>query len=287
MLKKLIILNLFVSLFISQTIFSQSLNFNAVHKDARHKHHDLPTIELSYGVSKMDLYSIDNSFSDVGQLELRLGYSFQNRSFYGKNTLKFVKDFAFLSYNSTNLAPKTLRDNNLASEMWQFGVGSKEGYGIDLGAIKFVPYTSSALVWSRLNSQDHLMSSYQNDIDKINRFNESFRFGTSFESGLDLQLSRMFSIQTQLNRTIVFERHLFGKHMVSLLIEAAGSFLLETFTDNVLENDPIAGTIVTFLLKSGYSFGMYQLRARDMYWPYASEAPLDYISLRFGTSFTF
>lgn len=287
MLKKLIILVLFISIFISQTIFSQSLNFNAEQNDAGCKHHDLPTIELSYGISKMDLNGLDNNFSDVGQLELRLGYSFQNRSFYGKNTLKFVKDFAFLSYNSTDFAPKTFSDNDLSTEMWQFGVGSKEGYGIDLGAVKFVPYTSSSLVWSRLNMQDYSLSSNQNDIDKINRFNESFRFGTSFESGLDLQLSKMFSIQTQLNRTIVFERHLFGKHLVSLLIEAAGSVLLETFTDNVLENDPIAGTIVTFLLKSGYSFGLYQLRTQDMYWPYASAAPLSSLSLKFGTSFTF
>ncbi|MFC2092751.1 hypothetical protein ACFLSV_02515 [Bacteroidota bacterium] len=287
MFKKLIILNLFLPFFISQAILSQTVNFNTTHNDDCHKNRDLPTIELSYGVSKMDLYSIDNNFSDVGQLELRLGYTFQNRSFYGKNTLKFVKDFAFLSYNSTDFAPKTFRDNDLSTKMWQFGVGSKEGYGIDLGTVKFVPYTSSSLVWSRLNTQDHLTSSYQNDIDKINRFNESFRFGTSFESGLDLQLTRMFSIQTQLNRTLVFERHLFGKHLVSLLVEAAGSILLETFTDNVLENDPIAGTIVTFLLKSGYSLGLYQLRTQDMYWPFASAAPLDYISLRFGTSFTF
>lgn len=288
MSKKILLPVIVFTFIISQSLFPQSNGSSKSNcKNGGFKYYDQPTIELSYGVSKIDLNNLESNFSDVGMLELKLGYTFQRKSFYGKNTLRFTNGFAFLNHNSSEIAYNKKKINELSSEMWQFGVGKKVGYGLNFGSISLVPYTSNSFVWSRLNMQDYPSSALQDDIDIINRYNESFRFGSSYESGLNFQLTRMISIQTQLNRTIVFERHQFGKHLISMLVEEGGLFLLETFTDNVLENDPVAGTIVTFLLKSGYSFGLYQLRTDNMYWPYKSTAPLSYMSFKFGTSFTF
>ena len=288
MLKKTLLPVIVFTFIISQSLFPQSLKSpNSNCKNEGFKYYDQPTIELTYGMSQISLNNFESNFSDVGILELKLGYTFQRRSFYGKNTLRFTNGFAFLNHNSSDLAYNSKKVNELSSEMWQFGIGRKVGYGLNFGSVSLVPYTSNSFVWSRLNMQDYTTSAFQNDIDIINRYNESFRFGGSYESGINFQLTRMISIQTQLNRTIVFERHQFGKHLISMLVEEGGLFLLEAFTDNVLENDPVAGTIVTFLLKSGYSFGLYQLRTQDMYWPYRSAAPLSYISFKFGTSFTF
>jgi len=288
MFRKILLPVIVFTLIISQSLFPQSLgNSKSNCKNEGFKYYDQPTIELTYGISQINLDNFESNFSDVGLLELKLGYTFQRKSFYGKNTLRFTNGFAFLNHNSSKLAYNSKKVNELSSEMWQFGVGRKVGYGLNFGSVSLVPYTSNSFVWSRLDAQDYTTSAFQNEIDIINRFNESFRFGSSFESGINFQLTRMISIQTQLNRTIVFERHQFGKHLISMLVEEGGLFLLEAFTDNVLENDPVAGTIVTFLLKSGYSFGLYQLRTKDMYWPYRSAAPLSYISFKFGTSFTF
>ena len=288
MLKKTLLPVIVFTFIISQSLFSQSLKSPKSNcKNEGFKYYDQPTIEFTYGISQISLENFQSNFSDVGMLELKLGYTFQRRSFYGKNTLRFTNGFAFLNHNSSDLAYNSKKVNELSSEMWQFGVGRKVGYGLNFGSVSLVPYTSNSFVWSRLDMQDYTTSAFQNDIDIINRYNESFRFGSSYESGINFQLTRMISIQTQLNRTIVFERHQFGKHLISMLVEEGGLFLLETFTDNVLENDPIAGTIVTFLLKSGYSYGLYQLRTQNMYWPYRSAAPLSYISFKFGTSFTF
>ena len=288
MFKKTLLPVIVFTFIISQSLLSQSLESSKPNcENEGFKYYDQPTIELTYGISQISLNHLESNFSDVGMLELKLGYTFQRKSFYGKNTLRFTNGFAFLNHNSSDLAYNSKRDNELSSEMWQFGIGRKVGYGLNFGSVSLVPYTSNSFVWSRLDMQDIPTSAFQDDIDIINRFNESFRFGSSYESGINFQLTRMISIQTQLNQAIVFERHQFGKHLISMLVEEGGLFLLETFTDNVLENDPVAGTIVTFLLKSGYSFGLYQLRTKDMYWPYKSDAPLSYISFKFGTSFTF
>ena len=248
---------------------------------------DKPVIEMSYGISRISLEGMQSNFADAGALELKLGYSTQRKSGYGKNVLRYLNGFSFLSLASTDLNSKENTFSGHHTQTWQFGAGWKDGYGVELGKTAIMPYTSGALQWSRFNFLDNTWSLSSNDRNLIDNFNEDFRFGTFSESGINLQIVPFITLQGKYERAIVFPRHLFAKQMGSMLVETIGSGLIGEFIDNVLESSPVAGTLVNFILRSGYSYGIYELRQSEMNWPFGGEAPLSYDTYKIGMTFTF
>ncbi|MCB0725568.1 MAG: hypothetical protein KDC73_12800 [Ignavibacteriae bacterium] len=246
---------------------------------------DKPILEMSYGISDISLNGLNEKINNAGMLELKLGYSTQSNSRYGKSVLKYRNGYSFLSLASTDLN-SNLNTNELNSQTWRFGLGYKEGYGVELGKSAIMPYTSGAFVWSRFDMKDNVTLS-QNDADLLSNFNETFRFGTLTESGINLQIVPLITLQAKYERAIVFPRHLFAVQMGSMLVETVGSFFLGEFIDNVMHNSPILGTIVNFALRSGYSYGIYELRRSEMNWPFGGEAPLSFDTYKVGMTFTF
>ena len=247
---------------------------------------DKPVLEMSYGVSDINLDGLNTKLSKAGMLELKLGYSTQSNSKYGKSVLKYINGFTFLSLASTDLDPDVQSTTDVNSQTWRFGMGLKEGYGVELGKSAIMPYTSGAFVWSRFDLEGNPSLS-ANDANLLSNFNEEFRFGTLSESGLNIQIVPLITLQAKYERAIVFPRHLFAKQMGSMLVETVGSYLIGDFIDNVLRNSPVLGTIVNFALRSGYSYGIYELRKSEMNWPFGGEAPLNFDTYKVGMTFTF
>lgn len=246
-----------------------------------------PVLEMSYGISDISLQDLNAGISKTGMLELKLGYSTQSKSHYGKSVLKYRNGFTFLSLASTDLDANTNSSSDINSETWRFGLGMKEGYGVELGESAIMPYTSGAFVWSRFNTQNSAATLSQNDMNLLANFNETFRFGTLTESGVNLQIVPLITLQAKYERAIIFPRHLFAVQMGSMLVETVGSFFLGEFIDNVMHNSPVLGTIVNFTLRSAYSYGIYELRHSEMNWPFGGEAPLSFDTYKVGMTFTF
>lgn len=247
-----------------------------------------PTIEMSYGISDIGIDGLSSGISPAGMLELKLGYSTQRKSYYDeKSVLKYLNGFTFLSVASTDLNTNVKPVSELNSETWRFGLGMKQGYGVEIGESAIMPYTSGAFVWSRFNLQGNPGSLSETDLNLLSNFNETFRFGTLSESGINLQIVPLITLQAKYERAIVFPRHLFTVQMGSMLIETVGAYMLGDFIDNVMRNSPVLGTIVSFALKSGYSYGIYELRKSEMNWPFGGEAPLSFDTYKVGMTFTF
>ena len=119
------------------------------------------------------------------------------------------------------------------------------------------------------------------------RYNESFRFGTSNEAGIRIKPIENLILDAAYERSVVFERHLFWKWAGSAIIETAAQGLIDGFINEVFESSPAAGPIVNFLLKNGLAYGLYELRQEKMNWPFNSEAPLSYDQFKFGVTVVF
>jgi hypothetical protein len=132
-------------------------------------------------------------------------------------------------------------------------------------------------------------SSKLDDPEKLNleAFNKTFRFGTTTEGGLRIQLVPVIALNAGYERSVIFPRLLVWKFAGSLLIEGVTTGAIDAFVKEIMEESPAAGPIVNFVLKNALSFGMQQLRHEKMNWPFKSVEPLYADSWKVGVTFTF
>ncbi len=243
-----------------------------------------PSIEISYGISNIRLNGDSYGLANAGMIDMKLGFTSELKSNYGENILNYKNRFLFLrNASSDNYSgsgnPGTYND------LWSFGLGNKEGYGVKLGAVSILPFSSNSIAWSEISYPASMETEPENSA--LSDFNNAFRFGTTTEAGINLQLSKGFSIQPEFEISDIFPRHLFGKQLMSSVIELGGLYLIDDFTKLIMRNTPVAGTFVNFILKNAYEYGFYQLRKNQMYWPFTSVAPLRYNTFKLGMTFTF
>jgi hypothetical protein len=173
--------------------------------------------------------------------------------------------------------------------MWRFGAGWSSGYGYKLGENSaIIPYYSYTLNWSNMDFMyPDALPDTSRDIQTLNLYDESFRFGTSAEGGVRVKLIENLMLDAGYERSIVFQRHLFWKWAGSALIEVAAQGLLDSFINEVFESSPAAGPVVNFLLKNALAYGLYELRQDEMNWPFGGEPPIAYDQFKFGMTFVF
>ena len=245
----------------------------------------LPTISLQYGFSNINHKDVSSEFIDPGLVELKLGYTARATSKYANYLSKYISQYLYISFISQDLSNQTTDTGKINSKTWRFGFSRSSGYGYKLGDAAVVPYFNSSLDWSRVNFINPEVN--PDDLYRLNRFDKSFRFGTSNEGGIRIDATPLISIEAGYQRSIVFERHLFWKWAGSAIIELASQGLLDAFIREIFESSPAAGPVVYFLLKNALSYGLYELRQDKMNWPFSGAAPLSFDSFKFGATFTF
>ena len=244
-----------------------------------------PTIELNYGSSKMNLKSIGNKFAKPGMLELRLGYT-TDKSYEGSDyVLKYKFDYFEVSNFTADLSGNR-KSPDLITNSWRFGFGWASGYGYDLGSgFSVIPYHQSSLEWTSVN----MLSTPSNpaNIYTTDLFNKTFRFGNSFQGGIQFKFTDNLGIDASYERSIIYSRHLFWKWGISELIEVVGQSLVDKFVDEILDSSPSAAPVVNFLLKNALSYGIYELKQDKMNWPFETAAPLAFNQFKIGVNFVF
>ena len=252
--------------------------FESFHKKGK------PAVSLDYGLSKTNLKGINSSFAKSNLLELKIGHVMETPIEESEEILKYRFTNVFLSYISTELSNKTSSDG-IKSNLWRFGAGWSKGYGYKLGNTSITLFNSGSFVWSRLDLKDFPVNPA--DINKLDRFNKSFRFGTSTEDGIQIKPIPLISVEAGYERAVIFERHLFWKWVGSEVIYFAAQGALDAFIHEIKDSSPFAVPVVNFILKSGLSYGMYQLRQEKMNWPFNTAPPLAYDQFKFGITFVF
>jgi hypothetical protein len=243
-----------------------------------------PTISLIYGQSEIDLENFSSSFVDPKLLELKIGYTYIRESKYSNDILKYSFNHLYLSNFFTKTDDNAV-NNEINTNMWRFGFGWSSGYGYDLKNISITPYYSYSLGWSRVEFKDVPVDSADRYI--ADRFNETFRFGSGSESGVNFKFSSLVSLDASYERSIIFERHLFMKWAGSAIIELAAQGMLDYFIKRIGKSSPGALPIVNVLLKGVLAYGLYELRQEKMNWPFPSAPPMSYDQWKVGLTFNF
>lgn len=253
-----------------------------------------PTIELTYGNSDIAMKSFgklsNRGFANVGSAELKLSYS--SLDDYEDYVVKYKNRFFFVSNNSTDLVSEKNTPFNINSNLWRFGFGTQEGYGYKIGSSAVVPYTSNSFVWSRVEWNiptyaGNLPELPAEDQNRLDLFNNAFRFGTMAEGGIKLQIVPLFTLNAGYEKSVIFPRYLVWKQLGSFIIEEIAQGAVGMFAREVMDSSPAAGPVVNFLLKNGVSYAIYQLRREKMNWPFNSAEPLTYDTWKIGMTFTF
>ncbi len=293
MFKKTIILTLLA-------LLTFSLNAQDTGKDKKTWEFDLygkeyfyksrPTIDITYGASKISLKNSGVNFNDAGLIEVKLGYTYLGKSKYSKSISRYESNFLYGSYISSKINAKEIPGED---KTWRFGAGNANGYGYMLGKkSSLVLYNSSSFTWTRYDDgiliELFSMNEPMNERTKLlGDFNQTIRFGTTTEAGIIVPIAGFVNLQAQYERTIVFPRHLFWKHLGSMMIEAIGQSAVDGFVKAIMKSSPTAGPILNFILKNALSYGIYELRREKMNWPFNSAEPLMFESFKAGFTFTF
>lgn len=249
-----------------------------------------PSISLFSGLNYPSLSQIssNNKFSSQNFASIQLGNT-RIKTKELKNGEKineisngaiFLENFSSKWFNKEN--------SNIDANMWRFGVRlSDDGMGYRLGNNNFIFLThGNSFIWSKFDV-DALSNFTQPDSSILGRFSSQFRFGNSFQSGLSFVLSKRISFDLRYERAIVYPGHKFWYWLGSHAIEGLSQFLLDEFIREITYSSPFAGPIVNFILKSGLSYGIYELRKEKMNWPFKTEPPLFNDNLKFGLTFLF
>jgi len=248
-----------------------------------------PAISFNYGISDISGKDFHTTFADNALLELKLGYVTQKTSKYSEFLNKYAYNYLFITRNTTKLAGGLDSPDEIETNNWRFGLARARGYGYKLGNnASVIPYFTSSLDWTMINykiSPD--IAQLIPDEPKLMLYDDTFRFGTSSEGGIRIQATEFLSVDAGYERSIVFQRHLFWKWAGSSIIEIASQGLLDAFINEIMKSSPQAGPVVFLVLKSALAYGIYELRADKMNWPFKSAQPITFNNFKFGLTFMF
>ncbi len=309
--KKLLVCAVILSFLVNLNLFAQTERDSTDEKDHPRKwyrwdnyewldweFHGRPFIEVNYGLGTANHDKLVSKFADVGAAELKMGYSTQE-SFMEDYIVDFHDNYSFVSKTASDLKSNSAKLGDMKSEMWRFGFANRKGYGYKFGGVSILPYHGRGFAWSKLDMKDYPANFFllvspkmslddaTSDTDILNRFHDAFRFGTVSEGGIKIDFASSVSLDVAYEAAVIFPRYLFWKHAGSFIIEEASMGLLNHFIDKVADSSPYAGPIVNFLLKNGLSYAFFSLKKANMNWPFATESPLTYETVKFGMTFTF
>lgn len=254
-----------------------------------------PFIEASYGLGKIIHHDFDDSFAKTGMIDIRLGYSTIDS--YDKSIIELGDRFVLVSSFASRLHNEIDLEGVTGTNLYRFGFGKRFGYGYDLGDVAVLPYNTSGFAWTKLEVREQnyprnsFVPTFDGEVDPyfdmLGRYEDSFRFTQFAEGGINIQIVKMFSIGASYEASVIFPRHLFWKQALSYMIEEIGQGALTFFVQEIMESSPGAGPVIAFLLKNGFSYGMYYLRQKNMNWPFETETPLTHEAFKLNLSFTF
>ncbi len=243
-----------------------------------------PMLDLSYGVSSLRHRSFEGELDKVGEMEVRLGYS----KAYPKveNVVDLSRKYFFFNYSSSKLFGRSPDPAKVTAEISRFGIGWSGGFAYDLKSSYLYPYTQTAFLWTKMNTgRPNGLSG--NDLAILDRYEGSFRFGASAESGIAFGLEEIFSIRAGYEVTTIYPRHVFWPWVGSYGLALVGMGAISHFAEDIVEASPMLGPIIYMLLRGGLTYGYYLLVRDDQYWPFSSETPMTTDGFRFGVTLTF
>ena len=196
--------------------------------------------------------------------------------------IKQRNSFVYVSGITNDLASKSKENVDYAPEIWRIGLGQIYGFGYKIGASSISFYSSNSVGWSHFKTGRYENTSPAEDIDLLDHYANTVRFGTSSEGGTVFRLGSFLSLKAGYERSIIFPGYVFWEHMGSMTIEYCGLALIDRFVIDVNRSSPYMTPVIDFLLKNAFSYGLYSLRNEKMNWPFNGASPLAINTFKFS-----
>ena len=244
--------------------------------------HPHPFLEIVYGIDWPRQKRLEAEFPSIGAVELKGGYLYVDTLKNGVVTLG--EGFIMGGWYNDGLGGGTGGTEGLSASLGRFGLGYGQGYGYALKNAVIVPYFLSGVTWTKL-STDRPQTLGVTDNDILDRYEGTFRFGLTAESGIRANIGQKFSLSGGYEANIIYPRFVFWEWLGSYAIVGAANGVVTFFREDMLDNSPTLGPVMVFALRTAIAWGFYQLLREEMNWPFNSETPLTHETLKFGVTF--
>ena len=249
----------------------------------------VPTIEINYDFAQPKFHedAYNGDFMMTNGLETRLGFTEYFEFEHSPTLIEYDFGYFMLKNFNADYGSNEKDDiSDVAVEAWRFGVGNSSGYGWRLGEKQFIIlYHDDGMNWTQLDFQDDAPDSLSQY--RLDRFGDSFRFGTHFSGGIKVRLFHYISLDGGFERSVVFPRHMFWYWSASELLEAIAHGGTDILINEIEKSSPKLVPLVNFILKNAVSYGAYELRSKYMNWPVETAAPFMFDTYKVGISFQF
>jgi hypothetical protein len=243
-----------------------------------------PFLEATYGYGSPQHMLFTLEFQNIGLAELKLGYSRIDP--YKGLVSDLDERYLFGSQVSTDLNYLDNILEGVETKMKRFGFGNRLGFGYDVGIMALLFYHQAAFVWTQVQS-DTTQITNQEDIDILNRYEGTYRFGISMEGGIKFDLLKSLAATASYEFAVIYPRHIFWEWFASYTIMYTGIATVSVFSEDIVNSSPFFGPLFYFILKNGISYAFYQGMKDKMNWPFTSETPLTLETIKIGVSITF
>jgi hypothetical protein len=242
-----------------------------------------PYLEASYGVGLPSHKLFSGSFAPVGMLEAKLGYTDIRK---WKGVLDLDEKFIYGTYMKSEYSLVKPDPGDVEAEMIRFGTGARGGFGFPVWFLDIVPYSVYTFDLTKTTFLPGSVLAAE-DSSILTRIDGAFRFGHSFEAGLQLRIFKSISALASFQGSVVFPRVVFPEWFGSYLLMAGSMVLISNFAEDIVRTSPILGPVLYFILRNGVAFAFYYALREQMNWPFPSETPLAMESVRIGGSISF
>ena len=241
-----------------------------------------PNLQVEYGIDVFHHKRLEAEFPSVGALELKLGYSSAEE--LKNDIVSYGSGFLNGAWYRSNLGGGSGGTEGLSGTLGRFGFGYSQGYGYNLKDAVIIPYFGASAAWTQLKTARPATLG-TTDTEILNRYEGTFRFGPSAESGIHATFGKNLSVAAGYEVNIVYPRVVFWEWFGSYLIVGAANGVVAFFSPEILDSSPTFGPVVIFALRTAVAWGFYQLYREEMNWPFSSETPLTHETLKFGVGF--
>ncbi|HRS01670.1 MAG TPA: hypothetical protein P5545_03890 [Bacteroidota bacterium] len=250
---------------------------------------DKPFISLFVGQVNIDNKELNPDINQSADIQLLLGYS-DRKQYPNTNLIRTKNKYISLKNLSNDIIDLKNETKLISAQTWNFGYNKSKDFGWNFGqAFKINLTHSDGYNWSFMNFKITGIDSTDRVVypKQLMELNDKLKFGEGFSGGIEFELFDHIGLSAGYERMDVFPVHIFWEWVVSDMIEAAAQGMIDEFVNSVRKYSPWATPIISFALKNGLSYGLYELRRKNMNWPFNSQAPYVFETFKVGISYKF
>lgn len=232
--------------------------------------------------SYQDFFTKENEIDTLSKEEQDYNSILSSNSFWGVN----------LSYINLN---NKINNSNLTSifMLSPTDIGGVMYKLSDNLGIKILTGSNISWYWVNYSELDYNVENddstfiEENNYADISVFGSSVRFGNKYQSEIQLQIYKSFSIYGNAQRLVIFPRTMFWKYLGSEVIFSISNRIVRYFTNKLKTSNPYINPIIDFIIRTGLNYGFTELQRKKMNWPFNTASPLIVDQFRVGLQLEF